>query len=870
MPPDSRGISQPSSSRPGGQFEAGTRIGGRYRIVALLGRGGMGEVYRADDLELGQSVALKFLPAALAANAADLARFRGEVRVARQIAHPNVCRVYDIGDAGGHVFLSMEYIDGEDLASVLRRMGRPSVDKAVEIARQICLGLGAAHEAGMLHRDLKPANIMIDGRGRVRITDFGLAGFIDELGDARDVAGTPAYMAPEQLTGGVASVRSDIYALGLVLYEVFTGKRVFTASSFAELRRLHESDSVTTPSDVVRELDPAVERIILHCLTRDPEARPPSAYAVLAALPGGDPLAAALAAGETPSPELVANAGERGTTAAPIVTALVGAGLLALLFVAAIVGPYFKPLAQPPEVLSVRATDLLVKTGVFPSLPPHTAESFTLNGAHLEHLRTDSTERAQGATPFYFWRRWSPSTIEAVSLHAEAPFVGNPPLTPSQAAVLLDPAGRLIGLRVIPPDGVPSATPPPPDWGVLFRAAELDLASFTPTAVARPVPPECDAAAAWKGVLPFAGGEPVTVVAGASRGRPAYFSIVHDWGASTRPVDPRADDGGPSAMDVLEFLLMSALPLMAAVYFAVRNLRLGRGDRQGATRIALFVLAMNLLESAFMARLSEDGPLALGWDWTSGRGIAHSLLHATTMWFAYVALEPYVRRLWPTLLVSWARLTSGRLRDPLVGRDLLIGAVVGSGITALGVMVQFAALRWGHGHVPTLVGPDALSAATSLSRTGFAVSYAGSISVLETLRVLMVVLVLRLLLRRTWPAVVICMAVYGGNAAYTSAPVDGWLVASLGAVVLFPVLYLTLMGVGLLPGVTAMFVNTVMSWTVATLDLSSWYADRALFAMVFVVALLAYGAWTALGGVPILGDPLRDAEPIRRRAPAAV
>ena len=124
------------------------------------------------------------------------------MRVARQIAHPNVCRVYDIGEADGHVFLSMEYIDGEDLASVLRRMGRPSTDKALELARQICLGLAAAHEAGMLHRDLKPANIMDDGRGRARITDFGLAGLADELSRDEAIAGTPAYMAPEQLSGG--------------------------------------------------------------------------------------------------------------------------------------------------------------------------------------------------------------------------------------------------------------------------------------------------------------------------------------------------------------------------------------------------------------------------------------------------------------------------------------------------------------------------------------------------------------------------------------------------------------------------------------------------------------------------------------------
>lgn len=169
---------------------------GRYRIIGLLGRGGMGEVYRADDIKLGTPVALKFLPRALASDPVRLERFLAEVRIARQVAHPNVCRVFDIGETmadGGQHFLSMEYIDGEDLASLLLRIGRLPADKALDIARQICAGLAAAHERGVLHRDLKPANVMLDGRGRVRITDFGLAVAADAAGLEADISGTPAY-----------------------------------------------------------------------------------------------------------------------------------------------------------------------------------------------------------------------------------------------------------------------------------------------------------------------------------------------------------------------------------------------------------------------------------------------------------------------------------------------------------------------------------------------------------------------------------------------------------------------------------------------------------------------------------------------------
>ena len=493
--------------------------GTRYRIVALLGRGGMGEVYRADDLELGQSVALKFLPPSVSSNPAELTRFRGEVRVARLIAHPNVCRVYDIGEADGHVFLSMEYIDGEDLASVLRRMGRPTPDKAIEIARQICLGLAAAHEAGMLHRDLKPANVMIDGRGRARITDFGLAGLADELTRAGEIAGTPAYMAPEQISGGRMSVRSDLYALGLVLYELFTGKRVFAATSMAELRQMQDTGSITSPSDFTRGIDPAIERLILHCLERDAEARPPSAYAVLGALPGGDPLAAALAAGETPSPELVANAGDRGTVSALVVAACVVAGLAGIGTWAGIIGPEYRQLPQPTEVLSVRAADVLSRTGAFGAPPKYSAEGFDHNPLYLRHLRTDRTERKARHTAVCFWRRWSPRLIEATNIHREATAIDDPPLLAAgEAAVLFDPSGRLIGLRAIPPDTMPPMNGGRPAWSVLWNAAGLDSGTFSAAPLARPVPAMCDTAAAWSGRLPWSAGESVTVQMGASRG----------------------------------------------------------------------------------------------------------------------------------------------------------------------------------------------------------------------------------------------------------------------------------------------------------------------------------------------------------------
>ncbi len=209
-------ISDPDSSAHG-RFLPGTKIAGRYRIVSLAGRGGMGEVYRADGSKLGHLVALKFLPRGVAESSRRFQLFASELRLSRQLAHPNVCRVYDIDEVEGQHFLSMEFIDGEDLKGLLRRIGRLPGDKGLEIAQQLCAGLAAAHEKGVLHRDLKPANIMIDGRGQARITDFCLARLENSANGFGEIAGTPAYIAPEQLARGETTIQSDLYSLGLIL-----------------------------------------------------------------------------------------------------------------------------------------------------------------------------------------------------------------------------------------------------------------------------------------------------------------------------------------------------------------------------------------------------------------------------------------------------------------------------------------------------------------------------------------------------------------------------------------------------------------------------------------------------------------------------
>ena len=258
---------------------SGTLIANRYRIVRRLGGGGMGTVYQADDIKLGVSVALKFLNAAATGTQRRLDLFLNEIRIARQITHPNVCRIFDIGEIDGQHFLSMEHVDGEDLASLLRRVGHVSEDKAVSIGLEVCRGLEAAHARGILHRDLKPANLMIDASGHAKVMDFGLAYFVMGSGGVKEIAGTPGYMAPEQRLGE-SSVQSDIYALGLMLYELFTGRNAVLDMCPAD----DSSGNSPPPILTIDDVSPLADRVIRHCLEWDPRLRPSSAAAVAAAL----------------------------------------------------------------------------------------------------------------------------------------------------------------------------------------------------------------------------------------------------------------------------------------------------------------------------------------------------------------------------------------------------------------------------------------------------------------------------------------------------------------------------------------------------------------------------------------------------------
>lgn len=273
-------------------FAPGEKIAGRYHVVRFLARGGMGEVYEVEDQELRERVALKTIRSEVAKDHLTVERFRREIQLARKVTHPNVCRIFDLSFHGGLVFLTMELLEGETLAQRLRRAGPMSPEEALPIARQIAWALHAAHQAGIVHRDLKPGNVVLSGgeRGlRAVVTDFGLA----RLESGEDgmtltahagVVGTPAYLAPEQVEGKEVTAAVDIYAFGIVLYEMLTGKVPFvgdTALSVA-VRRLQERPA--SPRAHVPGLDPRWETAILRCLERDPASRFATAPEIIEAL----------------------------------------------------------------------------------------------------------------------------------------------------------------------------------------------------------------------------------------------------------------------------------------------------------------------------------------------------------------------------------------------------------------------------------------------------------------------------------------------------------------------------------------------------------------------------------------------------------
>jgi serine/threonine protein kinase/Flp pilus assembly protein TadD len=260
------------------ELTSGVTFAGRYQIIEELGRGGMGRVYKALDTEVNEKIALKLIKPEIAADKKTIERFRNELKFARKIRHKNVCQMYDLSKEETSYYITMEFVSGDDLKGMIRRMGRFSAGQAISIAKQVCEGLTEAHNLGVVHRDLKPQNIMIDQDGSARIMDFGIARSIEgqSITGAGVMIGTPDYMSPEQVDGKETDERSDIYSLGIILYEMVTGQTPFEGDTPFTIGVKHKSESPKNPKELNPQVPDDLVKVILRCLEKDREQRYPS------------------------------------------------------------------------------------------------------------------------------------------------------------------------------------------------------------------------------------------------------------------------------------------------------------------------------------------------------------------------------------------------------------------------------------------------------------------------------------------------------------------------------------------------------------------------------------------------------------------
>jgi serine/threonine-protein kinase len=849
------------------RFTPGTLLAARYRIVAPLGRGGMGEVYRADDTRLGQPIALKFLPPALASEPGRLERLVDEVRIGRQISHPNVCRLYDIAEAGGHHFLVMEYVDGEDLASLLRRIGRLPGDKALEIARGICAGLAAAHDKGVIHRDLKPANVMIDGNGHARIADFGLAALV-ERGAARDMSGTPAYMAPEQLKGEGVTLRSDVFALGLVLSEMLTGQRVFVAKSLEELRALHAQSKPLSLSSSAKDVDPALEHVVQRCLASDPNERPASARVVLAMLPGGDPLQAAVLAGETPSPEMVAAAARVGDLRPSLAWSVLGCSLVSLVAFTLLAERYdlFRrvPLPKPPEALAERAKEVLSRLG-HAGEPVDRAYGFTVSNAYIDYVERSDPSPARWdklATtrpgPFRFFYRESPEKLVVSGWVPQLPWLGPPELArigpdrpppdvPGMLDVVLDPEGRLVRFRAVPPAFEERAAAwAEPDWSAILAEAGLDPQRLQQSAALWTAPVDSDHKMAWDGSTSERPDVALHIEAAAFHGRPVYFEVRGPW---VRP--PSSSKGDSPVVVIAQFITMVAMvPLVAAIIALVRrNIRLARSDRKGAFKLGLFTFATLTIAQAIRADhtslVTEEYALIIG-------VVSQGCYGAFVVWALYMALEPALRRRWPHLLISWTRLLSGRFVDPLVGRDVLAGLALGIG-AALTKQLAAVVPEWlGR---PTSLGVNVLTTLSSARHVAYFFLLGLCLGVVYSVSTLFILYLLRAVVQRERLAQLLLFVFLFLPTLAVSGEL---LVGSVQAAFLTALILLALTRIGLLSGAILFFTFLGLVRAPLTFDWSAWYFGRSLVVLSFFATALVASFYLSLGGKPVFGRALLE------------
>jgi serine/threonine-protein kinase len=700
----------------------------------------------------------------------------------------------------------------------------------------------------VIHRDLKPANVMLDGAGRVRIMDFGLAA----AGRIEDIrAGTPAYMAPEQLLGREVTQRSDIFALGLVIYELFTGRRAYTATTIGDLVSQHESRSLAPPSEVVSTIDAAIDHVILRCLDPDPDRRPASALAVAAALPGGDPLAAMLAAGETPSPELVAAAGEGAGFSRLAAWSMLGAiavGLFAVLALGLRDSSFDRIRPEySRDVLTQKARDAIATLG-YESRARDSAVGFEWNDLLIQDvIKKDGPSTqwdkvfTQRPSPLSFWYRQSSEPLVATTFHTDLLTPGivdradPPPISSGMIQVNVDHHGRLTFFEAIPPQRLSSPTAVATvDWTPLFRLAALDQSNFKTAEPVWTFLAASDTRAAWTGTWPDSG-RPLRVEAAALGGRPVAFMVISDWQKPWRMAD---ETSGETTAYIVLLLGVTVVTLVGAAVLARRNIREGRGDRRGAARLAAYMTGV--LQALWVCQVHVSD--SIGLFALLLLAVCTSVFYGTLLWTVYLALEPFVRRHWPRVLVSWTNVLTGRASDAVVGRDTLIGVALGIWFALL--FRSIAAIQ-GDGSINF---PGEVDILLGLRSTVGVILQEALYAVRNVLFYFFILFVLRMLLRSQWAAIIAFTAFFTVLNALGNDRV--WLGGVIGLLYFGTAAFVIVRFGGLLAFVVGAFVSALLFDVVLTLDSSAWYFANTVFLLTVVAALTIWAFYIATGRRP--------------------
>ncbi len=794
-----------------GDFEPGTIISGRYRIESFLGKGGMGAIYRATDLLLGTPVALKFL---LSSSDDHVEQLINEVRMARSITHPTICRVYDIGQMESLHYFTMELIEGEDLASLLRRIGRLSTDKVLDIGRQLCEGLAAAHSKGILHRDLKPANIMIDRDGQIKITDFGLATSMDWLRSDAGPIGTLLYMAPEQFSGGDLCERSDVYALGMVLYELITGRTPFEHRDVIGLYREKIEKPIVPPKNILPEVPESLQSVILKSLAPDPSDRPTSAIEVALLLPGVNPLHVAKQAGVTPKPEIVAHGEDMPWNTRMARWILMG--LLPILLVGILgisdrsTGIGCLSVLKAPEIFADRCEQILSDIGY----------SGAVNWRDYGFM-TNTYARNPNEPILFWYLQHKPTEIpEALARHKNT--VLGTHTADARLLMLLDISRHLMLLDVDTPVQTERKPGGSIDWKILFSASGIDPDTVQ-VADRPPVSRFASERLSWDAGTDRS----IRIDAAQFESVPVYYSVA-------------PTDGKPVALDrwpewvrdtsrLLSFPIISILVIWTIV-LGVRNYREGRSDNLGGKRLFIFFFCTTAL-----AWLLSLGHITHPFETNQDSGIALLIAWPVMVWLCFMALEPYARRHCAQTLIAWSRFLRGRFWDGTVGFSVLAGATFGSFGALLGKLDRFIPIWMGSPEpIPLLdiaILNSCLSTRLMTSTFLFLIpsATAGSIASLFILVLLYARLKSRMLSRVLF--VVFFAFFYGLDGSHfpLSILVTGPL---LGVLLLFVVFHF-----GLLTTIVGTFVGQILWIYPITLNAEAWFSEIGFMTLGFVLLI---------------------------------